>query len=1274
MSDERTVLVPSNCEILSHASTEILHTYRNGEVLVRTAAPIDSTETLINSGVCLDSRLDGQTNRLLESSRSPLDAFSDRDIITAYLELIGPLDPDWLLILQQLEIELLQFQPEHSFLSRGSVQAFRQALKQYFVIGVVPISAETKPQPPAPESGEEEVWIVVQDQPDRTALIQELNSIPEVSIDPNQPIESVGFYLRLRGRVSAQGQAALLQHPHVLAVEPYSPVQPEDEVAGLILAGQYNSLGQPQGSYLRWLEDHGINGAGVTIGIVDAGVEANHPAFTGRIKQLNPDRKSWHGTFVAGHAAGCYLEEKDSNQFIYGLGMAPKAEILIQDNQSTPIALCRETVTEKSPSGQIGSIQNNSWGAGTKNPMDYGSQEATYDRLVRNADPDSAIAKPLNICFSAGNSGINGLTRPKAAKNIIVTGNSENYRPATGKEQSDSIDQLYQGPRGSSYGNCGDGRIAPHLVAPGEWTASANYDSNPGDREYISSQLTWGSGTSAASPKTAGACALLIQWWRQHHYNQDPSPALLKAMLVNGAEPLKAGGFIPNMQQGWGRLNLENVLRPDVQRIYIDQSIRLKQRGDNQTWKIRVANPNLPVKVTLCWTDPPGALGTGTSTASAIVNKLALRLEANGETYRGNQFQNGWSYQDGSRDREGWDNLQNIFLAPGTATGTLQVTVTALEITTNCLTGKIDIPQQDFALVISNATIETDQTSVFVSVDPNTNTQTKPKDSGDYWAGRNQDRQSVDYDWWQKIDNNTKPKPKPATQQQIEAWWMREDIGSSKPESDRALPPAIVESLEASITVVTADQSHQIVMANRTESESSRTNSSEGLVTMGGGKIAESTKDITSLLQYPVDLSRALLQLMQNWTQFGSLQQKQVAVLLVGAGTRVTADDLFALRRLAQLGQLYLISTDAQLLSFLVQRVHYSPNLFCRLAKDENALPTLLRDTIVEASGGQQCEIEMNSIVIENNWLSYYSFNVTHLDRHLTIRLQFPLQQALPKIALYRPGQETIELSSSISGIQVTSGEDFLQIDCDRSSISAGAWKLLLQQATPDDTYRIRVWAWTDLGISIDQKTLSVSDQELEFLMTVRGGEGITFHRLQGQPRLIQETTSSREVESDRFIEATAIAPREGQRQPESSRTVNAAELGTVIRVMPSQPGAIALDVPMWVEGTDPQGVQFTRLIRQSLLHLESRSQWRQRLVEAAELFFTSARMIGVEREAEAIVRLKLQRSDRTRWVSVTSPSLRTQLEWILKQSWSTQECLVGITGDELFGLYRALK
>lgn len=1270
----------------------------------------NSSQTTVTTGVCLPNNA---VLRRSESAHHPLDSLPEHEIINAYIELTGSVDQTWLETLNRLGIDLLQFHPHHSFLSRGTVKAFRQALQESFVLDVLPVEAGAKPQPTAPETGEQKVWIVVQGSIEQAAnIIQELSALPDVQIDPNQQIDTVGFYLRIYAIVSAQGQDALLHHPKVLAIEAYSAVQPEDEVSGLILAGQYDSAGRPQGSYLRWLEDHGLNGEGVTIGIVDAGVDISHPSFAGRIKDLNPDRKSWHGTFVAGHAAGCYLQEKDSNQFIYGLGMAPKADLLIQDNQSIPTALCKETVTAIGQSGQSGTVQNNSWGAGTKNPMDYGSQEATYDRLVRNANPDGSVAKPLTICFSAGNSGANGLTRPKAAKNIIVTGNSENYRPEIGKDQSDNINEVYTGPRGSSHGNCGDGRIVPHLVAPGEWTASANYDSHPGDKEYISPKLTWGSGTSAASPKTAGACALLIQWWRQRSHNQDPSPALLKAMLVNGAEPVMSAGFIPNKIQGWGRLNLENVLRQDIRRTYVDQTVMLKQRGDQQTWKVRAVNPSLPIKITLCWVDPPGGLGTGTESASAIVNKLALRVDLNGQIYRGNQFQNGWSYS-GNNNREGWDNLQNIFLAPGIATGSLQVSITALEITTNCLTGKIDIPQQDFALVISNGVMDNGTSSIFIGIDAQAQTpqpkpnQPKPdqptnqsKPLGSYWSGDNHDRSDLNSDWWQTIDQAsgkptvpTLPTQKPPTQPPIEAWWLQDDIVWSKPESDRVavMDPAIVQSLQAGMTVVTAAKSHQILLANRSTTETEREGKDQGLVIISdhrSGISDEATKDTTYLLQSPLPLSESLTKLMGSWSQFGAsidgFSPERRAVLLVGEGTTVSRADIAALRRLTLLGQLYLVSDDARLLSFLVQRIHSQTNLICRLAKDASGLPSLLRDTLVEASGGQQLAIAKTSQTLEGKCLSYCAFDVTSCDRVLTIRLQFPAQFA-PQVELYRAGQAPILLTaeSAIPGIQTIVGADFLQFDCPVDSTMAGSWKLLLRQVGPEDVCGIRVWAWGDLGINMTQKLLShqTEKQPLEFLITVSGTDGTTFSRIQGQPRFMYEIAelASIQTESDRPIDITATEPRSGDRLPtnEASRDIQATELGTVLNISPPTTGAVALDMPLWIEGIDPKGYRFTRLMRYSLLHLEPRSQWRQRLHEVSELpsmpLITPANIIEVVKDAGEIVALRLQRGDRIRSVLVTSSVLKRQLTW-LQTTLIGQPWLVAVLGQELYGLYRYLK
>jgi hypothetical protein len=1305
---EHTLLVAANSEILSHPATQTLHIYENGEVLVRTTATVDEAThdslTPITTGVCLPE--DGDLKRS-ETSRHPLHELPDDETINAYIELIGPVDQTWLEVLNQLAIELLQFRPEHSFLSRATVQAFRQALQQSFVLDVLPIEGGNKPQPNAPETGAQEVWIVVQSPAHQIAtIIQELAALPEVQIDPNQEVDVVGFYLRLRATVSAQGQAALLHHPKVLAVEPYSPVQPEDEVAGLILAGQYDSAGRPQGSYLRWLEDHGLNGDGVTIGIVDAGVNTAHPGFAGRIKDLNPDRKSWHGTFVAGHAAGCYLQEKDGNQFIYGLGMAPKAELLIQDNQSIPTALCRETVTEKGPSGRAGMVQNNSWGAGTKNPMDYGSQEATYDRLVRNADPDSPVAKPLTICFSAGNSGANGLTRPKAAKNIIVTGNSENYRPDIGKDQSDNISEVYTGPRGSSHGNCGDGRIVPHLVAPGEWTASANYDSHPGEKEYISPHLTWGSGTSAASPKTAGACALLIQWWRQRNHNQDPSPALLKAILVNGAEPLPGMGFIPNTLQGWGRLNLETVLRRDIQRTYVDQTLRLKQRSDQQTWTVRVVNPSLPVKITLCWTDPPGSLGTGTATASAIVNKLALRVTLNGQVYRANQFQTGWSYSSADSQREGWDNLQNIFLAPGVASGTLQVSVLALEITTNCLTGKIDTPQQDFALVISNGMVEGGSRAIFVGVDPKAQAQppaqpnpTQP--SSQYWGNENRDRQDLDAAWWQTIDRASgKPaapkSPQPPTPAQVEAWWLQEDVIWSKPEGDRDRPMdlAIAQSLEAGMTVVTAGQAHQIVMANPRRAETDRAGETQDLIVISGDRAdavaAETTRETRSVLPLTMPLTESLDALMRSWNQFGATLKgataERVAVLLLGAGTQVTPSDLAALRRLTLLGTLYLVADDAPLLSFLVQRIHQQANLICRLAKDATGLPALLRDTLVEASGGQQLAIAKTSQILDGRCVSTCSFDVTSCDRHLTIRIQFPPQQA-PQVEWYRPSLGAMPLTATpeTAGIAIRMGEDFLQVDGPLDLATAGGWKLRLRQVGPVDVCRVRVWAWSDLSIAVGQTllpdTANAEGQPLKLLLRVSGRDGTILSRIQGQPRWMVEPAELGPVaaESDREIEVTASEPRSGAQRPrnESSRAIQAPELSTLLEIAPPTAGAIAVDLPLWVEGMDAKGYEFTRLIRPSLIQLEPRSHWRQRLQDedaASSLpLLTPATLLDLLWEGGEVVGLRVQRGDRQRSVWVTSPVLKRQLAWLqstlLKQNWQ-----VAVLGQELYGLYRCLK
>ncbi|HEX2514332.1 MAG TPA: S8 family serine peptidase, partial [Chloroflexota bacterium] len=377
--ETRVVIVAPENPVLADASTVTLHVYPNGEVLVRTSATSArlpegraAPEVAVTQGLQLDSGREA----MVGNARLELQGVAASEPILAYVELIGPVDPVWLAALRGHGVEALNYHPQHSYLCQGTGAAFRACAGEPFVRDVIPQTGTLKVRVRMSEdsSSPEAVWIVARvTRGAAPALVEELAALPGVTVQT--PVDAVDGLTRVRADVTARGQEAVLSHPRVVAVEPFARPAAEDEVAGLILAGQYDAAGQPYGSYLRWLEDHGLNGAGVTIGVVDSGVDVSHPAFGGRITDLAGGRRAWHGTFVAGHAAGCYLDERDPRGFIYGLGVAPGAHLLAQDNQGLAGALCRETVRTVTPLGGAGHVQNNSWGAGLQDPMPYGALE-----------------------------------------------------------------------------------------------------------------------------------------------------------------------------------------------------------------------------------------------------------------------------------------------------------------------------------------------------------------------------------------------------------------------------------------------------------------------------------------------------------------------------------------------------------------------------------------------------------------------------------------------------------------------------------------------------------------------------------------------------------------------------------------------------------------------------------------------------------------------------------------------------------------------------------
>ncbi|MBI2843674.1 MAG: S8 family serine peptidase [Armatimonadetes bacterium] len=513
--------------------------------------------------------------------------------------------------------------------------------------------------------------------------------------------------------------------PRVLYLDRFSASPGlDDELSCQIVAGnRINGVPYPNPSYSSWLQQLGYNGSGSKIAVVDTGCDSNdnttaHLDLRGRLDTIiryypgitPPKDVSGHGTHVAGVIAGSgAVGTVDDEGYLWGLGIAPDATLAIlyaiSPGAPFPPGGKWSTITKDAASSGA-FVSNNSWWLSDIPGQGYTATCSAFDALVRDADPSTPGAQPLTMVFSAGNSGpsMSTILEPKEAKNIITVGASENYRPAVVVGPTCGTANNIDGIASfSSRGLCVDGRIAPTVVAPGSSIASARSKytiDQSGCRKQIDNDYVWMSGTSQAAPMVSGALGLVGQWWRATHGGLNPSPAMCKAILVNGADDIAGGpdgrgGYvdhIPNGDQGWGRLNIAaSVNPPDT--FSLDQTQLFTSSGQSASFQVQVADPAKPLKITLVWSDAPG-----TSGAFAWANDLDLTVTSTSGTYLGNVFQNGWSTVGGNRDYR--NNTECVYIRE--PSGTYTVTVTAANIAADGVPGNSANLDQDFALVIRN--------------------------------------------------------------------------------------------------------------------------------------------------------------------------------------------------------------------------------------------------------------------------------------------------------------------------------------------------------------------------------------------------------------------------------------------------------------------------------------------------------------------------------------------------------------------------------------------
>ncbi|HEY2083578.1 MAG TPA: S8 family serine peptidase [Verrucomicrobiae bacterium] len=466
-----------------------------------------------------------------------------------------------------------------------------------------------------------------------------------------------------------------------------------------------------------------------------------------------------HGA-LNGHIIGNYdafggFQHQDAEGFSYGVGVCPFVLLgssVIFDN-SVPNQDFTNPDYNSMASDAYGSgarVSNNSWGSDVAGA--YTIEAQTYDALVRDAQAGADGNQEMSFVFAAGNAGpcmkgqgtVLGIDSPGSAKNVITVGASENVRslsPANGGNDSKGNDACGETDAnansandvdcGSSRGPCSDGRMKPDLMAPGihitggvpqvtpapspvgNGLAISCFDAQgvcalPGsgttsnaDNFFPLGQqfYTVSSGTSHSTPVVAGACALVRQFFINSNFNV-PSPAMMKAFLMNSARYMTGSGAKDTLwspSQGMGELNLGTAF-DGAARFLRDQvpADKFTGTGQRRVFAGQVVDTGKPFRVTLAWTDAPG-----NTSGAAYNNDLDLTVSIGGKTYHGNVFKGQYSFAGGSADRK--NNVENVFLPAG-VTGDFTVTVTAANINSDGVPNEAPSLDQDFALVIYNAT------------------------------------------------------------------------------------------------------------------------------------------------------------------------------------------------------------------------------------------------------------------------------------------------------------------------------------------------------------------------------------------------------------------------------------------------------------------------------------------------------------------------------------------------------------------------------------------
>ena len=318
--------------------------------------------------------------------------------------------------------------------------------------------------------------------------------------------------------VPARQVLKLAGHPGIAWVDLDHAGAPELDV-------QAPSLGLTSGFWIN-----GFNGGVQDVGVLDTGVQQNHPAFVGHRFESNGGTtdSDGHGTGIAG-----IMASRDATF----RGMAWASDTICvalagADSASMSGMNYLMTGTTERPENV-----NYSFGNGTANDIDYSSFDKYFDAVIDTFG--------VMVSKSTGNGGwgTTTITHPAPAYNLLASANMDDRNTVT------RADDLITSS--SSRGPTLGGRKKPDITAPGTNSMTTN-------RTGGFSNL---GGTSSASPHTGGGAVLLFDLGLS-------DVRAIKAVLLNAADAWNdngtsatgddgpVNGSLWTKTFGWGYLDL----------------------------------------------------------------------------------------------------------------------------------------------------------------------------------------------------------------------------------------------------------------------------------------------------------------------------------------------------------------------------------------------------------------------------------------------------------------------------------------------------------------------------------------------------------------------------------------------------------------------------------------------------------------------------------------------------------------------------------------------